>query len=826
MLSISIRVCYNNPADCHMRDALGNAPMAGMDFHISTGAPMAADMRKGSGRKPQCAVPGGAHGQVPQMKYRKVYIRLIITYLAIFLLPLIINIVTLENISVSTRENICASVYSNMSHTMDMLDNNFREINTITARLTANSNIRYIATQMDEEDKKIEISKIQYAQEYMAAMQIQTFVEEYYVYFQDADMVITPDSVYLYKDTLRSFFRYGDMSWEDWQLMLKGHYSEQFFPERMTMQNGKQEERLLFVQSLVTDSGVKGCLVFPIRLEGVKNLMRDAYISQDGWAYLLDKKEDETILRVPAADGTFELVPEEILGNGRAVQEVTLNGRKAEVIRIDSDYLGLTYVSVLPKDYITVQINKDQQKLFLLIVAVLFVGIGSILLVSWKRGKRIDGILQMLFSLGAEEELKGDEMEYISNSLKQLIDNNAGLQESIIRQKPVTRGLLLERLLHGGEGVSLQSLEDYGICLRGKRMLVIAFLIGGPDTSEVEMYTGETVVYKQVLHQGLEPILSGDKYMCDTDMDSCAVICTLEDDFQPPRAGFLEKLEHMSETFWEEYGVRVRIAVSSICKDMTEIGKAYDQTYDMLTYGAGEGKYVFFYGDYQDSKEYYYFPVTLEERLVNAVRTGNVEAMHAQLSEVYQVNVLTRNISPTMMHFLVNDLQCTVFKVLHSLNNRVEIEEEEIYRQLEQLSRENDILLRFNRINSLFKYICDMVKAANKESSSRQAEEIEEYIRAHYCDSDMGLTKIADDFGYASTYFSKLFKELFGENFATYLERMRIEQVCCLLKKGLTVEKIAEQTGYNSVYVMRTAFKRIKGMTPNEFRKLNYDRKE
>ena len=119
-----------------------------------------------------------------------------------------------------------------------------------------------------------------------------------------------------------------------------------------------------------------------------------------------------------------------------------------------------------------------------------------------------------------------------------------------------------------------------------------------------------------------------------------------------------------------------------------------------------------------------------------------------------------------------------------------------------------------------------MVKAANKESSSRQAEEIEEYIHAHYCDSDMGLTKIADDFGYASTYFSKLFKELFGENFATYLERMRIEQVCSLLKKGLTVEKIAEQTGYNSVYVMRTAFKRIKGMTPNEFRKLNYDRKE
>ena len=757
------------------------------------------------------------------MKYRKVYIRLIITYLAIFLLPLVINIVMLENLAVSTRENICASVHSNMAHTMDTLDNNFREINTITARLSGNSNIRYIATQMDEEDKKIEISKITYAQEYMAAMQIQTFVEEYYVLFREPDMVISPNRVYLYQDSWNSFFQYGDMPWEEWKELMKGHYTERFFPEEQTKQNGTVEERILFVQSLVTDTGVKGNLVFPIRCEAVKNLMRDAYISQDGWAYLLDEEEETIILSVPAADGSFAQVPASVLENGKEVQEIELDGKTVEVIRVNSEHLGMTYISVLPKEYITLQINRDQQKLFLLMLAVLFVGIGSILLVSWKRGKRIDGILQMLFNMGVEdkESLKGDEMEYISNSLKQLIDNNTDLQESIIRQKPVTRALLLERLLHGGEGVTMQSLEDYGICLRDKRVLVIAFLIGGGDSGDVELYAEETVVCKQVLHQALDSLLPGDNYMCDTDMDSSAVICTLEDSFRPSCPGFLNALEKMRETFWEEYGVKVRIAVSTVCRDMAEISKAYDQVYEMLTFGDSSGKAVVFYEDYQDSKEFYYFPVTLEERLVNAVRAGNAESMHAQLSEVYQVNVLSRNISPSMMHFLVNDLQCAVFKALHSLNDRVEIQEEEIYRQLEQLNRENDILLRFHHINSMFKYICDMVKAVNKESSSRQVEEIEQYIGNHYMDSDMGLTKISDDFGYASTYFSKLFKELFGENFATYLEKMRIEKVCALLKEGHTMEKIAEQTGYNSVYVMRTAFKRIKGMTPNEFRKLS-----
>ena len=766
------------------------------------------------------------------MKNRKVYIRLIITYLAIFLLPLIINIITLEDIAESTRNNICINVYTNMNHTMYILDNNFSEINTITVSLTGNSNIRYIATQMDEEDKKVAISRIKYAQEYMSAMQIQTFVEEYYVLFKDTDMVISPDKIYLYQDSLRYFFQYGDLDWEEWKELMKGNYSGYLFPEEITMQNGKKEEMLLFVQSLWTDSGNKGNLIFPIRSEVIKNLMRDAYISRDGWAYFLDKRNGDLILSVPAADGTFELVPEEVLKSGEAIQEVQLNGMGVEVICTDSDYLGLTYVAVLPKDYITLQINQDQRKYLVLIVVVLCIGLSSILLVSWKKGKRINSILQLLLTLGAEKErqkqkqMKGDEMEYISNSLMLLIDNNTDLKESIRRQRPITRGLLLERLLRGGSGTTVQSLEDYGIYLRGKRLLVVAFLIGGEDTADVGMYAEETVVYKQVLHQGLEELLAGDKYMCDIDMDLCAVICTLEDKFRTSGNSFLEKLERLSEAFWEDYGVKVRIAVSMICEDVTKIVKAYDQVCEMLYYGTVPMNSVIFYEDYQDSKEYYYFPVTLEERLVNAVRLGNTEAMHTQLSEVYQVNVLSRNLNPSMMHFLVNDLQCAIFKALHSLNNSVEIDEEEIFRQLEQLNRENDILLRFNTINSMFKYICDMVNEVNHESSAKQLQEIEGYIRLNYAKFDMSLVKISGDFGYASTYFSKLFKELFGENFATYLEKVRIEKVCDLLKEGKRQEDIAEQTGYNSVYVMRTAFKRIKGMTPNEFRKLHSDSNE
>ena len=55
-------------------------------------------------------------------------------------------------------------------------------------------------------------------------------------------------------------------------------------------------------------------------------------------------------------------------------------------------------------------------------------------------------------------------------------------------------------------------------------------------------------------------------------------------------------------------------------------------------------------------------------------------------------------------------------------------------------------------------------------------------------------------------------------NFAEYLEQLRIDQACTLLKEGVLVSLIAEKTGYNSVQSFRRAFKRVKGVSPSEYR--------
>lgn len=760
------------------------------------------------------------------MKNKKVYIRLIITYLIVFLIPLVLNVFTLEEIARSTQDSICQGILVNMEHAGEILDNNFEELDAIVQKLTGNSTVRYIATQMEKKNKYIDISKLLSVQNYMESMRLQTFVEEYYLLFHNTDMIISPEHIFLDQDNCKYFFQYDGVSWEEWREQMEGTYNSCFFPEAMTKQNTSRQNMILYVQSLVTGSGAKGTFIFPIKSEALTALLTDNYVAKTGWAYLTDA-DGQVLAELPSATEEFELIPEEYVNNGKDIQQIRLNGRNVEVIQTASEETGLRFVAVLPREYITAQINEAQRRTVYLILIALVVGIAAILAASWHRGRKIDNILQMLFQAGGdkEEELKGDELAYISHSLNQLIENNTDLKESIKRQKPVIKGMLLERLLLGTGNVTEKSLEEYGICLSGHDILVIAYQIEEGKTVDTQVQAGDTAVYGQMLQNGIDELLTARIYPCELDINEGAIVCALEE--EEKRCGeqqFLEALEKLCSTFWEQFGISVRIAVGNVCQDIGKISKSYDQVYEMLQYGAASDKHVFHYRDYVDGREYYYFPVSLEERLVNAVKTGNIESMHDQLKEVYEINVMERSITPSMMHFLVNDLQCAVFKALHGLNHRVDVDEEEIYRQLEQLNRENDILLRFNRINSIFQYLCEKVQEGADESNVQQKEQIERYIRENYHNSDLSLTKIADDFGYASTYFSRLFKELFHENFTAYLEMVRIERVCELLRGGVNLETIAEQTGYNSVYVMRTAFKRSKGMTPNDYRKLNIDK--
>jgi AraC-like DNA-binding protein len=85
--------------------------------------------------------------------------------------------------------------------------------------------------------------------------------------------------------------------------------------------------------------------------------------------------------------------------------------------------------------------------------------------------------------------------------------------------------------------------------------------------------------------------------------------------------------------------------------------------------------------------------------------------------------------------------------------------------------------------------------------------------------SELDVAMMSQRFHRSETYFSQYFKRVMGQTFSKYLETLRLNRACALLKKGdKSIELIAEETGYTNALTFRRAFKKTVGVTPTAFR--------
>jgi YesN/AraC family two-component response regulator len=94
-----------------------------------------------------------------------------------------------------------------------------------------------------------------------------------------------------------------------------------------------------------------------------------------------------------------------------------------------------------------------------------------------------------------------------------------------------------------------------------------------------------------------------------------------------------------------------------------------------------------------------------------------------------------------------------------------------------------------------------------------------EYIDNHYA-SPITLSVLSETFHINPSYLCKLFRERMDKSFVYYLNEVRISHARKLLAGSrLSVEEIAERTGFNNANYFVRVFKKTTGMTIGEYRK-------
>lgn len=96
-----------------------------------------------------------------------------------------------------------------------------------------------------------------------------------------------------------------------------------------------------------------------------------------------------------------------------------------------------------------------------------------------------------------------------------------------------------------------------------------------------------------------------------------------------------------------------------------------------------------------------------------------------------------------------------------------------------------------------------------------------QYIHEHY-DRRITLTDISYRSFISKSYFTTMFKNTTGMSFLNYLQKIRIERACELLKTtDLAIESIVLKTGFCDYKFFYNTFKKLKKCTPGEYRRLH-----
>lgn len=93
-----------------------------------------------------------------------------------------------------------------------------------------------------------------------------------------------------------------------------------------------------------------------------------------------------------------------------------------------------------------------------------------------------------------------------------------------------------------------------------------------------------------------------------------------------------------------------------------------------------------------------------------------------------------------------------------------------------------------------------------------------QYMLKHY-DEDISLKTVSQHQNISPNYLSSLFKRTTNENFIDFLIHVRIEQAQYLLKNSSSkVYEIGMKVGYPDAYYFSKIFKKVTGLTPQEYR--------
>ena len=273
------------------------------------------------------------------------------------------------------------------------------------------------------------------------------------------------------------------------------------------------------------------------------------------------------------------------------------------------------------------------------------------------------------------------------------------------------------------------------------------------------------------------------------------------------------------DSVMKSYNLQFCLGIGGETQEVSKLNQSYDEAFIALEYAIKE--------ENENISDYINLSTKLprklrysaekEKNLLRAIKLGICDATEEIFDQIYEENYDEEE------GYLPKRLIFSLIITLYSAVEEAYENNPEKILKYDKISKNVSGMQEIQAFDVLKELAVNIAKD-NKQSTKQDllSSKIVECIDRLYLAPDFSLQKLADELNLNYYYLSRVFVELFGVNFISFITAKRLDYAKELLvKTDSSVEKISSTVGFMNSSAFINVFKKNFGVTPGQYRKNN-----
>lgn len=754
---------------------------------------------------------------ITKIKNYKILLSFLLSYIAFMMIPIALESITFSKVLNVVKDDAVNSSLIMLEQSRDSVDTRLKEIQGITQVLSMNSDVTKLLIGQNEILTYKNLSR-----ELQNYRMNNSFIKTFIVYIKNSNIVVTPgaatDRDYLFFENSAEAVGKDFNTWyqDFWSTAYPGTYK--LMPlESLSDKLEIKQKSLIYMQTLPFDTGFKplGTIMVIISTEELQKLL-DSITINGGWAFIADQNGEI----IANSNNTQKEI--DFTSYNKQINTNNLNDKEYIVSQTKSKYNGWTFVLGHPTGVVMKKAYGINNMFLIFMVAIVIIGSFLSYILATRNSRPLIRILDAVKNnLNIQGENHGNVFKVIEGSVSELLQNNNELKYEIQQKMPILRSAFLDRLLRGSF-ISLKELNsammNIDLNLSDSKYLVSVLKIDGYSKENNDMLN----MAKTITAKAISNIFGDNVLIHEAGEDIIAALFIFNKNSE--KNDIIEQINDVAfktkQLLITNNNIDISVSAGRIYCSLTDVYKSFNEAIESMEYNEDSlSGTVTWYSKPDNEKNYYYYPVEIENKLINLAKIGETSEIINLLNNLYKENFVRRKIPSNAVVALKWEIKGTFNKLMSQIKDDDQTISNYVSNMLEHIDKTVNISEMWDMLKEVFTTISDDINNRKGKNSNTLVRDIIDFLMISYMDSQIDRTMVANKFNISETYLSKIFKEQAGESFSQYLEGIRLQKAKEMIaEKKVSINEISERVGYTSPHAFRRAYKRAIGSLPSKDR--------